>query len=309
MAAPAKPAAPGVPQRIRGRRPDRARGVLRRACGTTKGRIGLGLTLFVVLVAVIGPVVSPYSATEFVGLPFGPPTHHYLLGTDVLGRDVLSRVLNGGTEVLMVAAAATVLAVVAGLAVGATAAYVGGWLDGLLMRVVDVFLSFPQLVFVLLVVSVLGPKTWLLILAVAISQAPAVARVMRSVAVEVSERDFVRAARLWRPGRLRIITGEIVPNLTSPLMVESGLRLTWSVSVIASLSFLGLGLPPPNPNWGLMISENLPGINANVYAVLVPALLLGALAVGLNMFTDSIATAALHGDTLVLELKSQVDQP
>ena len=309
MTAPLKPATPDIRPRIRGRRPDRARGVLRRASRTIKGRIGLALTLFVVLVALAGPYVSPYSPTEFVGLPFGPPTHDYLLGTDVLGRDVLSRVLNGGTEVLMVAAAATALAVVAGLAIGATAAYVGGWLDGLLMRLVDVFLSFPQLVFVLLVVSVLGPKTWLLILAVAISQAPAVARVMRSVAVEVSERDFVRAAKLWRPGRLRIIAGEIVPNLTSPLMVESGLRLTWSVSVIASLSFLGLGLPPPNPNWGLMISENLPGINADVYAVLVPALLLGALAVGLNMFTDAIATAALHGDTLVLELKSQVDQP
>jgi peptide/nickel transport system permease protein len=211
----------------------------------------------------------------------------------VLGRDVLTRTLDGGWELLLMAAAATALGVAVGAACGVVAAYTGGWTDSVIMRAVDVILAFPQLVFALLLVSILGPKIWLIVLAVAISHAPQVARVTRAAALDISERDFVKAMQiLGIPGR-KIIRRDVLPNLTSVLMVEIGLRLTYSMLVIAGLSFLGFGLQPPAASWGLMINENRVGIIANPWGVLMPALLIAALTIGTNTFTDAIARASL----------------
>jgi peptide/nickel transport system permease protein len=161
------------------------------------------------------------------------------------------------------------------------------------MRAVDVILAFPQLVFALLLVSILGPKIWLIVLAVAISHAPQVARVTRAAALDISERDFVKAMQiLGIPGR-RIIRRDVLPNLTSVLMVEIGLRLTYSILVIAGLSFLGFGLQPPAASWGLMINENRVGLIANPWGVLMPAILIALLTIGVNTFTDSVARASL----------------
>jgi peptide/nickel transport system permease protein len=161
------------------------------------------------------------------------------------------------------------------------------------MRAVDVILAFPQLVFALLLVSILGPKIWLIVLAVAISHAPQVARVTRAGALDISERDFVKAMQiLGIPGR-RIIRRDVLPNLTSVLMVEIGLRLTYSILVIAGLSFLGFGLQPPAASWGLMINENRVGLIANPWGVLMPAILIALLTIGTNTFTDSVARASL----------------
>jgi peptide/nickel transport system permease protein len=164
------------------------------------------------------------------------------------------------------------------------------------MRIVDVFLAFPQLVFALLLVSVLGPKIWLIIIAVGISHAPQVARVIRSVALDVCERDYVKAVELMdAPGR-RVMAGEILPNLMSVVMVEVGLRFTYSILIIAGLSFLGFGIQPPAANWGLMINENRIGLVVNPWAVIVPAGLIAILTIGLNTFTDAIARASLGVD-------------
>ncbi|HJZ25391.1 MAG TPA: ABC transporter permease, partial [Streptosporangiaceae bacterium] len=163
----------------------------------------------------------------------------------------------------------------------------------LIMRAVDVILAFPQLVFALLLVSILGPKIWLIVLAVAISHAPQVARVTRSAALDISERDFVKAMQiLGIPGR-RIIRRDVLPNLTSVLMVEIGLRLTYSMLVIAGLSFLGFGLQPPAASWGLMINENRVGLIANPWGVLMPAILIALFTIGVNTFTDAVARASL----------------
>ena len=230
---------------------------------TPRGAIGLVIAGCVVLVAAIGPAVAPYSSTEFVTTPFARASSIAWLGGDVLGRDVLSRTLDGGWELLLMAAVATALGVAAGAALGVIAAYSGGWWDSVIMRAVDVILAFPQLVFALLLVSILGPKIWLIVLAVAISHAPQVARVTRAAALDISERDFVKAMQiLGIPGR-RIIRRDVLPNLTSVLMVEIGLRLTYSMLVIAGLSFLGFGLQPPAASWGLMINENRVGLIAN----------------------------------------------
>jgi peptide/nickel transport system permease protein len=267
--------------------------VLGRAVRTPRGAIGLGIAGCVILVAAIGPALAPYSSTEFVTKPFARASAAALLGGDTLGRDVLSRTLDGGWELLLMAAAATALGVAAGALIGVVAAYSGGWTDNILMRAVDVILAFPQLVFALLLVSVLGPKIWLIVLAVAISHAPQVARVTRAAALDISERDFVKAMQiLGIPGR-RIIRRDVLPNLTSVLMVEIGLRLTYSILVIAGLSFLGFGLQPPAASWGLMINENRVGLIANPWGVLMPAILIALLTIGVNTFTDAVARASL----------------
>jgi peptide/nickel transport system permease protein len=274
------------------RRPE-AFAVLGRAVRTPRGAAGLALAGLVVLIAAIGPAIAPYSSTEFVTKPFARASAAALLGGDTLGRDVLSRTLDGGWELLLMAATATALGVAAGAICGVVAAYFGGWLDSVIMRAVDVILAFPQLVFALLLVSILGPRIWLIVLAVAISHAPQVARVTRAAALDISERDFVKAMQILGIPARKIIRKDVLPNLTSVLMVEIGLRLTYSMLVIAGLSFLGFGLQPPAASWGLMINENRVGIIANPWGVLMPTILIAALTIGTNTFTDAVARASL----------------
>jgi peptide/nickel transport system permease protein len=270
--------------------------ILGRAARSRRGTIGLTIAGFVVLVAIVGPFVAPHSPTAPVTETFATPSGSAPLGGDVLGRDVLSRVLAGGWELLAIAAAATALGVSAGVALGIAAAYYGRFTDALIMRLVDVFLAFPQLVFALLLVSVLGPKIWLIIIAVGISHAPQVARVIRSVALDVCERDFVKAVELMDTPARRVMSGEILPNLMSVVMVEVGLRFTYSILIIGGLSFLGFGIQPPAANWGLMINENRIGLVVNPWAVIAPAGLIAILTIGLNTFTDAIARASLGVD-------------
>jgi peptide/nickel transport system permease protein len=267
--------------------------VLGAAARSRRGMVGLGVAAIVLLVAVIGPFVAPYSATEFVGSTFQRPSSEFWLGTDVLGRDVLSRVLRGGWLILAVSAAATVLGVAIGALAGIMAAYYKGWRDGLIMRIVDILLAFPAIVFALLLVSIAGPKLWLVVVAVAATHAPQVARVMRASALDICEKDFVKAVELNRIPSRKIIRGEILPNLVTPLMVETGLRMTWSIVIIAGLSFIGFGLQPPEPNWGLMLNENRIGLVGNPWCVIVPAALIALLTIGLNTFTDAVARVSI----------------
>lgn len=270
--------------------------ILRRAASLPRGRLGLAIVGLVIAIAVIGPFVAPHSTTESVVAPFAKPSASAILGGDELGRDVLSRVLGGGWVLLAMAAAATVLGVVVGAASGIAAAYLQGFWDGFIMRVVDVFLAFPQLVFALLLVSILGPRMWLIILAVGFSHAPQVARVIRSAALDVSERDFVKATELLGVKRRKIMTKEILPNLISPLMVESGLRSTYSIVIVAGLSFLGFGQSPPAANWGIMINENRTGLVLNPWAVIVPAVLIALYTIGTNTYTDAVASVTIGID-------------
>jgi peptide/nickel transport system permease protein len=276
--------------------------ILKRAVRTPRGAIGLTVAGLVVLLAIVGPWLAPHNPTLTVTETFGTPGGgNGLLGGDVLGRDVLSRVLAGGRTLLGMAAAATVLGVGLGVLLGVTAAYLGRWRDGLIMRVVDVFLAFPQIVFALLLVSVAGSHAWLVILAVGLSHAPQVARVVRAAALDVCERDFVKAVELYDTPSLRVMMGEVLPNILSVVMVEVGLRFTYSILIIAGMAFLGFGVTPPAANWGLMINENRIGLVVNPWAVIVPAGLIAVLTVGLNTFTDAIARASLGVDRPVEE--------
>lgn len=254
-------------------------------------RIGLVIVGLMLVVALAGPLAAPYSPTEFVGIPNGPPSGDATFGTDALGRDVLSRFLFGGRTVLWLAAASTLLGMVVGVVVGLVAAYSRNWLDDVLMRSNDVLLAFPQIILVLLAVSALGPKLWLIVLTVGMTHAPRVARVLRGAALEVVERDFVKSAEVVGERRWRIVFGEVLPNVTSPLLVELGLRMTYSIGLVAGISFLGFGLQPPTADWGLMINENRLSITVQPWAVLLPVAAIGLLTVGTNLITDGLSRA------------------
>ncbi|MDT7652928.1 MAG: peptide/nickel transport system permease protein, partial [Pseudonocardiales bacterium] len=215
-----------------------------------------------------------------------------IAGTDGIGRDVLTRFLGGGTTLLLYAVLATALGIVLGALLGMVAGYGGGWLDSVLMRGNDVLLSFPQLVIALLAIAVIGPKGWLLVLVIGLTHAPRTARVARQATVAVRGNDYIRAAEMYAVPRGQILLREVLPNITGPLMVELGLRLTYSIGYIASLSFLGLGIQPPTADWGLMINENRIALVVQPWGVLLPVLAIALLAVGTNLVADSFASAA-----------------
>ena len=263
---------------------------------TTRGIVGLALTGVVLLIAFVGPFLAPFDPDEYVTSPFAKPSSVYHLGGDNLGRDVFSRVLAGGWQLIIMAAIATVIGVGLGALAGIYAGYRKGLPDTLVMRTVDVFLAFPQIVFALLLVSVIGPRNWLLVVAVGLSHAPQVARVLRASTLDVSERDFVKAVEITGVSTPRIMLGEILPNLVTPVMVELGLRMTYSIVIMAGLSFIGFGLPPPSPNWGAMINENRIGLTLNPWAAISPAIMIAVLTIGLNTFTDAVTRVALGVD-------------
>jgi peptide/nickel transport system permease protein len=270
--------------------------ILRRALSITRTKIGVVIVGFMLAVAIFGPLVAPHSPTEFVAAPNAGPSSNALFGADALGRDVFSRWLHGGLTVIWLAAAATLVGIVVGTAVGLVAAYSRNWLDDVLMRGNDVLLSFPQIILILLAVSAIGPKLWLIVLTVGMTHAPRIARVMRGAAQQVVERDFVMAAEVVGEKRWRIVSGELLPNVTSPLLVELGLRMTYSIGIVAGVSFLGFGPQPPAADWGTMIYENRLSITIQPWAVFMPVLAIGLLTVGTNLITDGVARAAIGLD-------------
>jgi peptide/nickel transport system permease protein len=272
------------------RRPGLA--VLRAALRSARGLVGLAIVGALVAVAVLGPVVAPHTPTEFVGAPNALPSADALLGTDQLGRDVFSRFLYGGWSVIWLAAVSTVVGIAVGTAIGLVSAYLGRWADEGLMRLMDVLLAFPPIVLALLAVSAIGPELWLLVLVVMLCNVPYTARVIRAAAQEVFERDFIKAAEAAGERPLRIMFSEALPNVTGPMMVETGLRMTYSIAIIASMSFLGFGIQPPNADWGLMINENRLSLVVMPWGVVVPAIAIGLLTVGFNLVTDAIARAS-----------------
>jgi peptide/nickel transport system permease protein len=258
-------------------------------------RWGAGLTLAVLALVIVGPFIAPNSPIDFIGTPFEAPSSSAPLGTDIVGRDVLSRVLSGGTAILSLSAVATLLGVMAGAMLGIGAGYFKGMVDDVIMRTLDVLLAFPQTILALLFVSVLGTSFVLIAVLVAAVHAPQVARVIRAAALRIAGEDFVEYARGIGTSALRIMVREIAPNVIGPLLVELGLRFTYSIALIAGLSFLGLAQEPPAPNWGLMLNENRIGLLANPWPVVVPVLLIALLTVGVNLLTDAYGRWTTRG--------------
>jgi peptide/nickel transport system permease protein len=256
---------------------------------TPSGAIGVGILAFVVLVAFVGPYLAPHSANASIGVPLAGPSGHAPLGTDFLGRDVLSRLLHGGRSVIGLALAATALAYVVGLTIGLIAGYSRSLVDPLLMRTVDVMLAFPPLLFLLVLIAGAGQSRAVLIIGVAIIQAPGISRIVRTATLEVSVRGYVEAAVARGERPVAVIVREVLPNILAPVLVDLGLRFTFSILIVASVNFLGLGVQPPSSNWALMISENRQYISLNWLSVVAPAAMIAILTIGVNLTGDAIA--------------------
>jgi peptide/nickel transport system permease protein len=250
------------------------------------------LVLGLVAIALIGPLVAPFGPGDFVAAPNSPPGPGYPFGTDRLGQDVLSRFLHGGVEILLLAGLSSFFGVAAGAAIGLTAAYLRGKTDEVLMRAMDLILAFPQILLALLVIAMAGPSFWLIVLTVAITTMPRVARVIRGAAVPVVERDFVSSAEAIGESRTRVVLGELLPNVTGPLLVELNLRLTYSIGLIASLAFIGFAPNPNAPNWGLMVDENRLALTVSPWGVVLPVTAIALLTIGFGLVADGLARTA-----------------
>jgi peptide/nickel transport system permease protein len=256
---------------------------------STEGRIGLALLIAFLFVIAFGPLLAPYDPLQIgAGIPVASPSGGHLLGTDGLGRDVLSRLLAGGRSVVVIPLASTSLAFIVGGLIGMLAGYLGGWFDAVASRITDVLLSLPTLLLVLVVMTTAGASTAVLVVAVAAVYAPRVARVLRGATRVVAVRDYVQAAQARGERPLAIVVREIVPNVMPTLFVEFASRLSWAVIFVATLNFLGLGVQPPSPNWAVMVSESRGTITEAPLATLAPALAIGALSVAIGLIADAV---------------------
>ncbi|MEP2715974.1 ABC transporter permease [Pseudophaeobacter sp.] len=260
--------------------------------------IGLFFTTLYFLAAIFAPFIAPYHYAEVVSSGFwDPPSSEFLLGTDGIGRDLLSRMIYGGRTTIFVATAATILSFTTGSVLGFLAAVAGGWVDQLLSRAVDLLMSIPSLIFALVVLSVMPVTLPVLILLMGLLDSTRVFRLSRAVAVDIEVMDYVEAARLRGEKTAWIIFREILPNALSPLVAEMGLRFIFMVLFVSTLSFLGLGIQPPQADWGGIVKENAEGIVYGIPAALMPAYAIATLAISVNLVADWILnrTTSLKG--------------
>ncbi len=248
--------------------------------------LGLVLTGGFFLMALFAPLIAPYGLSEVVGDVWESRSAEHWLGTDNIGRDLLSRMIYGGRTTILIATLATILSFTLGSFLGFTAAVIGGWIDQVMSRFVDLLMSIPSLIFALVVLSVMPVNITVLILVMGILDSTRVYRLSRAVAADINVQDFVEAAKLRGENRTWIIFREILPNALSPLVAELGLRFIFAVLFLSTLSFLGLGVQPPASDWGGMVKENKEGIVFGIGAALVPAAAIAALAISVNLVAD-----------------------
>jgi peptide/nickel transport system permease protein len=256
--------------------------------------IGVALVLGHFLLACVGPYLVPFGPTQMgAGGPLSPASMAHPFGTDQLGRDVWSRAVHGARLVLALSLSGTALGFVLGGALGLVSGYRGGLFDAIAMRLCEALISIPVLVLALLLVALAGIGSTgaaaLIVTVIGFVYAPRVARIARAAAMETAQREFVAAARLRGDGAVRVALREILPNVSGTLLVEFALRAAYAPVLVASLGFLGFGLKPPTPEWGLMIAENRGLIFIAPATVLGPGLLLATLVVGINLLTEGIA--------------------
>jgi peptide/nickel transport system permease protein len=256
---------------------------------TTSGRIGLALTLLVIAIALLGPFVAPHSPDETLGVPGSGPSSGMLLGSDFLGRDVLSRVLWGGRSVLVLATSATLIAYTIGITIGLVAGFIRSHVETALMRSMDVMRAFPPLLFLLILISGLGTGKAVLVLGIALIQIPGVSRLTYAATLQVAVRGYVEAAIARGETSAAVLRREILPNVLLPLIADAGLRFTFSILFVAGITFLGLGLQPPASDWALMINENRDFVSLNPFVILAPAALIAALTIGVNLIGDAVS--------------------
>lgn len=252
-----------------------------------RGLVGLALLVFIVAIAALGPLFAPHAIAVPIGLPGMPPGPGAPLGTDFLGRDVLSRLLNGGGSLLVLSVVATALTYFVGLSLGMLAGFVRSGVDPVVMRGVDLLMSFPPLLLLLVLLGAAGTSSTIIVVGIVVVVAPGVARVARTATLDVASRGYVEAAIARGEPTTAILRREILPSIAPVVIADLGIRFGASVILVASLNFLGLGAQPPAANWALMVSENRAVLETNPWSVLAPGLLLGLLTIAVNLIGDA----------------------
>ena len=249
-------------------------------------KVGIVIVLLWVFVGIFAGVLAPYGETEVVGSVWQEWSAGTMLGTDQLGRDLLSRIIYGARNTIFIALLTTLLSFFIGITSGFMAAALGGWTDQFLSRIVDILLSIPILIFSLMLLSVLGTSIPVLIIVLAMLDSTRVFRLARSVSMDIVVMDYVEVARLRGEKLWWIMRREILPNAVAPLIAEFGLRFCFVFLLISALSFLGLGLQPPTADWGSMVRENAGAISFGILTPLIPALAIASLTIGVNLVVD-----------------------
>ncbi|MEQ6332170.1 ABC transporter permease [Sphingobium sp. MK2] len=253
------------------------------------GKVGLALVVFWLLVALFGPMLAPYPIGAFVAYDvFDGQSAAHWLGSDYLGRDVLSRLLSGARYTVALAAAAALLASSTGTALALTAAVGGAKVDEPLSRFMDMLISIPSKIFSLVLVAAFGSSLGLLLLIAAFTYVPGNYRIARALAVNLAQMDYVQVAKARGEGRFHIAIAEILPNMIHPLLADFGLRFVFIVLLLSGLSFLGLGVQPPDADLGSLVRENISGLGEGALAILAPALAIATLTVGVNLLIDAL---------------------
>lgn len=285
----AAPEAPSTTVSAAPSRGQRLWGSLRNLYDRPVTAVGTSVFLLFLVLALIGPLLAPYGSNEQVYADARqPPSAEHWFGTDHLGRDVYSRVLYGAREVLFEAGLGTILAVISGTVFGLIAGYRGGWLDEILMRFFDSLLALPALLLALLLLGTVGRSRYSVLLVIVVVYTPIVARVARSVVLSVRQKAFVEAAQLQGESTPRVLFREILPSVLPALTVEGALRFSYALFLVASLGFLGVGVQPPSPNWGLMVAEARPHATQLPWSLFFPAAAIAFLVIAVNLMADGI---------------------
>ena len=253
--------------------------------------VGFVIVVFWVLMAIVGPLLMPYSYEEMVGTPWSPPSAEHWLGTDRLGRDLFVRVAVGARLMLILPGVGILVGVLAGSTVGLVTGYFGGVVDDVVMRLMDILMAFPMLMLYLLVIFAIGPSAINVIWAIAIGATPGVARLVRSLTLDIRNREFVAAAQMRGESSWYIMFREIFPNLSGPIIVDACIRVAYAMFATGSLGFLGLGVPPPMPDWGNMIAEGRAWVFKVPWAPIFPIVAISSLVIALNILADGLRQA------------------
>jgi peptide/nickel transport system permease protein len=253
--------------------------------------IGSLIVLFWILLAVFGPVLRPFRYDDLVGMPWQSPSADHWLGTDRMGRDMFTRIAEGGRLMLVLPTVSVLLGVLAGSTVGLVTGYYGGVVDDIIMRLMDILMAFPMLMLYLLIIFAIGPSAVNVVWAIAIGMTPGVARLVRGLTLDVRNREFVVAAQMRGESSAYIMFREILPNITGPVVVDACIRVAFAMFSTGSLGFLGLGVPPPYPDWGMMIGEGRSWIFKVPWAPVPPIIAISSLVIAFNLIADGLRKA------------------
>jgi peptide/nickel transport system permease protein len=263
------------------------------------GMVGAFLVLFWVMVAILAPLLAPFDPNSMIQ-PFAKPGiaaakgGTFWLGTDHIGRDILSRIIWGSRTVLIYAPLATLSAYTLGILMGLAAGYRGGWVDDILSRIADIILSFPVLVLYIIIIATIGSSGINIIIAITFASSPGIMRIVRGLVLDLRNRDYVAAAQTRGESDWKVMLVEILPNARGPLIVDACLRLGYVIITIGVLGFLGLGLPPPDPDWGGMVNETRQMAMAFPHMTLFPCVAISSLILGFNLLADGLREISLR---------------